>query len=124
MAGMVPGDAVEIASARLSIFAQDDQVEPHSYQNWLPTWRGACLICNMANMVGSLICFGCQSVCLFALRHGDLNQFTPIGVNVIRSTMKAVYRPILMKDMTKEKKVSFCTVSDFSVLARAQPLQF
>ena len=68
----------------------------------------------MVNMVGALIRVGCQSVCKFALRHGDLNQFARIGENIIRSTMKAVYRPVLMKDVTKEKKVSFRTATDFS----------
>ena len=53
-------------------------------------------------------------VCLFALRQGDQNQFTPIGKNIIRSTMKAVYRPILIREITQEKKAVLYTASPAS----------
>ena len=91
MVGVVPGEGVEIAR--------------------LPTWCWACPICNMVTMTGALVCFGCQSVCLFALRHGDMSQYTLIGENTIRSTMKAVYSPILIRDTTQEMKVSLRTAA-------------
>ena len=68
LAGMVPGEEIEIAPTRLSVFARGEMGDLSSAQHWLPTWRWSCAVCEVASMAGILVCLGCQSACLFALR--------------------------------------------------------
>ena len=110
MVGMVPGDAIEIVATRLSVFARGD-LESNSHTIWAHAWCWRCLICKHDWFMKLFQ----LSICVSIRCQGDLNQFRPLGEGLVRFTMKVVYRPILVRGITQEKKTVIHTAAPAGV---------